>query len=72
MSDPRNLIHLVLEGVRPPEGKPGPFMPGFAGALTDKQTADLVAYLRGHFTDQPAWKDVDGAVAEVRRGSAQP
>jgi mono/diheme cytochrome c family protein len=47
-------------------------MPGFAGALTDKQTADLVAYLRGHFTDQPAWKDVDGAVAEVRRGSAQP
>jgi nicotinate dehydrogenase subunit B len=71
MSDPRNLIHLIFEGVHPPEGKAGPLMPGFAGALTDQQTVDLVGYLRSHFTDQPPWKNVNDAVNELRRERAQ-
>lgn len=71
MPDPRNVIHLIFEGVRPAEGEAGPRMPGFAGALTDQQTADLVTYLRGRFTDQPAWNDVKGAVGDVRGSGAQ-
>jgi mono/diheme cytochrome c family protein len=70
MPDPRNLIHLVFEGIRPPEGEPGHLMPGFAGALTDQQTADLVTYLRTNFTDQPPWNNVQDTVTKVRREHA--
>src|SRR5262249_26061190 len=60
--DPRNLIHIIVEGIWPPEGSAGPLMPGFAGALTDRQIADLAAYLRTRYTQRPAWRDLDGAV----------
>src|SRR5262249_43531779 len=41
LPDPRNLIHLILEGIEPPAGAPSAFMPGFDGALTDEQIARL-------------------------------
>jgi mono/diheme cytochrome c family protein len=71
MPDPRNLIHILLAGIHPPEGAAGHWMPGFAGALTDQQTAELVGYLRGQFTDQPRWNNVDGTVDAVRREQAR-
>jgi mono/diheme cytochrome c family protein len=64
---PANLIHLTLEGVAPPDGEPGRFMPGYAGALTNEQVATLVQYLRTEFAGKPPWPDVD---AEVRKVSA--
>ena len=62
---PNNLIHLTLEGVTPPDGQPGRFMPGFAGALTNEQVTALVQYLRVEFAHKAEWSNVDGAVLKV-------
>jgi mono/diheme cytochrome c family protein len=64
--DPRNAIHITLEGLWPAAGEPGALMPGFAGELTDRQVVALVDYLRTHFTDKPAWIDVPQRVREIR------
>jgi mono/diheme cytochrome c family protein len=63
--DPRNLLHIILEGIHPTEGEAGPLMPGFAGALTNAQIGTLAAYLRSHFTTRPAWTDIDKRLTEV-------
>src|SRR6266567_3014683 len=65
--DPRNTIHVVLNGLWPESGESGASMPGFAAGLTDKQVAALVDYLRARFTGQPAWRDVPERVAAIRR-----
>lgn len=44
--EPASLIRIIQDGIRPPDGEPGRWMPGFAGAFTDEQLAALVAYLR--------------------------
>ncbi len=60
---PRNLIHIVRDGIVPREDEAQPWMPAYAGALTMEQTAELVAYLRA-LSGKPPWPDV---AAEVRR-----
>jgi mono/diheme cytochrome c family protein len=65
--DPRNAIHIVLEGLWPEPGAKGTLMPGFAGELTDRQVIALVNYLRARFTDRPAWTDVPERVKEIRQ-----
>jgi len=62
---PRNLIHIIRGGIVPGPHDSLPWMPEFAGALTDDELADLLAYLRS-LTDKPPWRDVD---AEVKRAS---
>jgi mono/diheme cytochrome c family protein len=62
---PSNLIHLTLEGITPPDGEPGRYMPGFAGALTNDQVTALVQYVRVEFGRKPAWRNVDEEVARV-------
>ncbi len=64
--DPRNAIHITLEGLWPEAGEGGALMPGFAGELTDRQVVSLVDYLRARFTDKPAWTDVPDRVREIR------
>ena len=66
--DPRNVIQVVLHGVQPREGAVGAIMPGFAASLTDRQVADLLAYLRARFSGGPPWTDVERHVREIRRG----
>jgi mono/diheme cytochrome c family protein len=44
--EPASLIRIIEDGIRPPEGEPGRWMPGFRGTFTDQQLAALVAYLR--------------------------
>ena len=63
----RNVVDIILHGLPWREGHAGPFMPGFAGALTDAQVAALAAYVRVRYSDQPAWRDVDSSVREARR-----
>jgi hypothetical protein len=46
-------------------------MPGFAGALTDDQVAQLLAYARKRFSAQPAWGDLPNRVRRVRDGKDQ-
>jgi mono/diheme cytochrome c family protein len=65
--DPRNLVNIVLAGVRPVEGERSPIMPGFAGTMDDQQIAVLLNYLRSRFTSQPAWNGLETVVQEARR-----
>ena len=60
---PANLIHIVRDGIFPLEHEAQPWMPAYAGALTQEQTAELVTYLRS-LSGKPPWPNV---AAEVRR-----
>lgn len=64
---PRNLIRFILQGIAPPDGERGAFMPGFAGILSDDQVASVVEYVRATHTDLPAWKDVKDEVKRARK-----
>jgi mono/diheme cytochrome c family protein len=68
LPEPRNLIRIIVDGIMPEEGEKGPVMPGFGDVLTDPQVVSLVTYLRGHFTERPAWPDVARYVRRVRGG----
>lgn len=65
--DPRNLVNIVLAGVRPVEGERSPIMPGFAGTMNDQQIAALLNYLRSRFTGQPPWSGTETVIQEARR-----
>jgi mono/diheme cytochrome c family protein len=58
---PSNLIRIIRQGIVPQEHEHAPWMPSFAGALTDDQLTDLVVYLRT-LAELPPWKDVAGEV----------
>lgn len=74
---PDNLVQAILNGVAAPpaggagavaRGADGMAMPAFANALDAEQIADLAAYMRARFAPgQPAWSDVDGAIARVAK-----
>jgi mono/diheme cytochrome c family protein len=64
--DPRDAIFIVLDGIRPPDGQPGPWMPRFDGAFTDAQVAALLNYLRAHYGTGPAWPNLEQRVRDVR------
>jgi len=63
--DPRSLLHLVREGIAPPDGEPARWMPGFGAILTDEQTVALAAYLRRYGAAQADWPDL---ADRVRKG----
>lgn len=65
-ASPNNLVRVVFGGIRQADNEPGPHMPGFATALTDKQTSDLIDYVRSSFTDRPAFSGVDVAIRKAR------
>lgn len=65
--DPRNLVNVVLAGVRPVEGERSPIMPGFAATMNDRQIAVLADYLRSRFASQPPWSGLETAIQEARR-----
>jgi mono/diheme cytochrome c family protein len=63
--DPSNFIQTVMHGVGG-TGLPGPYMPGFAQALTDADIAQLAIYLRRTRSDQAAWANLPAAIAARR------
>ncbi|MBJ6138980.1 c-type cytochrome [Marinobacter litoralis] len=63
---PVNLIRVTLNGVSLKEGIPEAMMPGFGQALSDRQIASLLAYLRSTHTDLPAWTDLEQQVRNQR------
>ena len=63
--DPRNVLHVVLEGIWPEPGEKGVLMPGFEGALTEDQLASLLAYLRVHFARSQPWPDISRQVRDI-------
>jgi mono/diheme cytochrome c family protein len=68
---PQNPINVILFGIPAAEGSPSGTMPGFAGSLTDEQIAALITYLRGRFSDKPAWSGVVELVKKTRSGGTQ-
>jgi mono/diheme cytochrome c family protein len=66
--NPHNVINVVLAGLPPTEGERSPIMPGFAGSMSDRQLAALVAYLRARFSDKPAWDSIERDVHAARSG----
>ncbi|WP_305824153.1 c-type cytochrome [Massilia brevitalea] len=60
--DPRSLIHLLRDGIAPPDGEPARWMPGFGAILSDEQTVALAAYLRRYGAAQADWPDLADAV----------
>ena len=65
-SDPRDTIKIVLDGLNPPIGESGPFMPAFANTFRDDELAELTAYLRVRYTDRPAWQGLPAAARKAR------
>ena len=64
---PRNLAYIIRDGIVPPEGERGSWMPAFAGMLTNEQLTDLLIYLRA-LSGQSAWPDVAREVRNISRG----
>lgn len=64
--DPRNVIHVIQDGMKPPENSADHGMPPLGGGLSDEDMTNLVTFVRAHFSKQPAWPDVAAKVKEVR------
>lgn len=62
----QNLVNVVLYGLPATEVAHRSIMPGFAASLRDGQVAALARYLRGRFSDQPPWTDIDESVHAAR------
>ncbi len=69
MATPHDTVRIILEGVSPPAGPYSPSMPAFGDMLSDRQIADISAYLRARFTDKPPWSDVQRATEQARQGA---
>ena len=65
--DPRNAANIILSGIRPVAGERSPIMPGFASSMNDDQISALLNYLRGRFSNQPAWAGVEQIIRDARR-----
>ncbi|HEX5126598.1 MAG TPA: cytochrome c [Rhodocyclaceae bacterium] len=63
--DPRNLLHIIRDGIKPADGESGRWMPDFNGALTNEQLVALAAYLRHAAAASPPWPDLEQAVKQV-------
>jgi nicotinate dehydrogenase subunit B len=66
-TQPDNLLRVILDGVQDVPSPDVGFMPGFRHALNDAQIADLARYMRQRYAPaQPAWSELESAVARVR------
>ena len=70
--DPRDTVAIMLQGLQPPTGRAGPFMPAFGAVFGDGEIAALAAYIRARYSDQPTWPDVTAATVQARKEGAAP
>src|SRR5258707_463749 len=68
---PNDTIQIIMHGLAPPAGRSGPTMPAYGDSFSDRQLAQITAYLRARFTDKPPCPDVPEAVAQVRKGGSE-
>lgn len=64
--DSRNLVHIIREGIYPPSGQRGRWMPDFAGTLTDEQLITLVSYVRRYAADARPWADIAESIQKAK------
>ena len=69
--DARNVINVILWGLPAQDEQRRPIMPGFAGTLSNQQLADLLAYVRARFSDEPPWEDIGKDIREGRAGASR-
>ena len=72
LSDPTNLVQVMLRGINANEGIPGVVMPGFAQGFADSDIARIAAYLRRTRTNLPPWTDFDEKITEIRQQISAP
>jgi mono/diheme cytochrome c family protein len=65
--DPRSLIHIVRDGIEPPNGEPARWMPAFGAILSDEQTAALAAYLRRYGAAKAPWDHIEDDVRKAKQ-----
>ena len=65
--NPRDTIQIILQGLHPPVGASGPYMPAYADALTDRQIAAIVGYLKARHGTGPAWNTLEDEVRKARK-----
>jgi mono/diheme cytochrome c family protein len=70
--DPRNVIHVIVHGIQPPDGTVAAIMPAFVDTLNDAQIAEIVSYLRARFSSGPQWSNIGDEIARVRRQETSP
>jgi nicotinate dehydrogenase subunit B len=68
---PDDTIRIIMHGLAPPAGRSGPTMPAYGENFTDRQLADVAAYLRARYTDKPPWPDIPQSVAHARKGDGE-
>ena len=70
MPDPRNVLRITLEGIRPPRGARDRSMPQFSQSLRDEDLAALMYFIRKQYTTKPAWDGVPDYIREIRNPAA--
>lgn len=70
--DPRNTLLVILEGIQPPVGARGSYMPPFADSLADAEVAEVAAYLRVRYSSRAAWPKLTSAAAAARKQVVTP
>jgi mono/diheme cytochrome c family protein len=66
-STPRNAVQMMLNGINWHGEDATNYMPAFIDVYDDRQIADLAAYLRGAYSNKPAWRDVESTAAQLRK-----
>jgi mono/diheme cytochrome c family protein len=56
---PRNLVNVILYGLPATAGETSPVMPGFAGALSQREVVQLATWMRARFSERAPWPDVE-------------
>jgi mono/diheme cytochrome c family protein len=64
---PRNAIQMILNGISWHGEDTLNYMPSFSGQYDDQQIADLAAYIRGAYSDRPAWNGIEAMAAKLRK-----
>jgi mono/diheme cytochrome c family protein len=64
--DPRDALQAILQGLTPLTGGAGPYMPDFANGLSDRDVAEVAAYVRARYSDRPPWRDLERAASKAR------
>jgi mono/diheme cytochrome c family protein len=66
--NPQNIVNVTLFGLPPADGEASSVMPAFAAVLGDEEIAQLLAYMRERFSDEPAWAGLTEQVRRTRTG----
>ena len=67
LETPNDALHVIVHGLAPLAGRSGPSMPAFGDDFTDHQLAEIAAYMRTRFSEQPPWQDVERTAGAIRK-----